>query len=107
MRKAIVTDATTSEITLFVTRPPRRSRPSTFVAPPVVHRGPDLLDEVVLRLEEPEATAAVRQVVHVARHGVAEVVHLVDHRRDERAAMRARSRPARSGRSVPAATPRA
>ena len=67
VRNVIVTIATTSEITLFVIEIAVPVSPSTFDAPPFVDRVPDLLDDVVLRLEEAEPAAALRQVVDVAR----------------------------------------
>ena len=54
VRNAIVIVATTSEITLFVIESAAPVRPSTFDAPPLFDRRPDLLDDVVLRLEEAE-----------------------------------------------------
>jgi hypothetical protein len=48
-----------------------------------VQRLPGLVDKVVLGLEEPEPTAALRQVVQVVRNLPGEVVHLIDERRDE------------------------
>ena len=49
----------------------------------VVQLLPDLLDDVVLRLEEAEPAPALRDVVDIAGHGVDELVHVVDERRDE------------------------
>ena len=46
-------------------------------------RVPDPLRDVVLRLEEAEAPAAMRDVVDVAGERVGEAVHLADERRDE------------------------
>ena len=48
----------------------------------------DALGDLVLALEEAEAAAAGRQVLDVAGHGVDEVVHLRDDRRDDRGAER-------------------
>src|SRR5919109_783426 len=45
-----------------------------------------LVDEVVLRLQEPEPAAAFGEVVQVVGDLVREVVHLVDQRRDEQPA---------------------
>ena len=83
VRNVIVTIATTSEITLFVIEIAAPVRPSTFVAPPRLDRVPDLLDDVVLRLQEAEPALALGQVVDVAGDGLDEVVDLVDERRDE------------------------
>ena len=43
-----------------------------------------LLDDLVLALEEPKASASVRQVVNVVRERLNEAVHLVDELRNER-----------------------
>ena len=48
-----------------------------------MQRLPGLVDEVVLRLEEAEAAAALRQVVEVVRDLPGEVVDLVHERGDE------------------------
>ena len=86
--KTIVIVATTIVITPFATEIATPESPSTFVAPPVADRALDPLLDVVLRLEEPEPAAAVRDVVHVVRELADELVHLVDERRDEREADR-------------------
>ena len=57
--------------------------PKTFEARPPLSASRIRLDEVVLRLQEAEPAAALRQVVEVVRHLLREVVHLVDERRDE------------------------
>ena len=54
----------------------------------LLHLLPHLLDDVVLRLEEAEAAAPVRDVLHVVGERLDEAVHLVDQPREERCAER-------------------
>ena len=93
VRKVIVMIARTSEMTLFVIEIAAPVRPSTFEAPPLLTGVPDLLDDVVLRLQEAEPAPALGQVVDVAGQRLDEVVDLVDERRDEGEADARRSQP--------------
>jgi len=52
--------------------------------PALLDRVLDLLDDLILPLQEAELPLPFREVVHVARDGVREVVHLADERGDER-----------------------
>ena len=73
-----MTVAVTIEITLFVTESAVPERPSTLRGAAFVHLLANLLDDVVLRLQESEPAATVRQVVDVVRCRLDEPVHLVD-----------------------------
>ena len=86
VRNVIVIAPITMLTTPFVmeTRSARQSEHSLRAA--VVDLLPDLLDDVVFRLEEAEPAPALRDVVDVAGHGVDELVHVVDERRDEQRA---------------------
>jgi len=84
VRKVIVMIASTSATTLFVIEIAAPVRPRTPRGASAAHRVSDLFDDVVLRLEEAEpASRPLGEVVHVAGHGLHEVVHLVDERGDE------------------------
>ena len=87
---AIVTAPTTIVITPFATESATPESAEHLRRAARVDRLLDLLVEVVLRLEEAEPPAAVRDVVDVVRELVDEVVHLVDEGRHERDADRRR-----------------
>ena len=89
VRKMIVTVATTIVITLFVTRERRAGEAEHLRGAAVLDLLAHLLDDVVLRLEEAEPPAAVRQVVDVVRQRLHEPVHLVDQLRQEASRRRA------------------
>ena len=72
--------------TPFVIETAAPESPSSRFAPPLSICSLHLLDDVVLRLEEAEPAPSLRDVVDVAGHGVDELVHVVDERRDEQRA---------------------
>ena len=65
VRKAIVIVATTIEITLFVTEIAAPGQAEHLRRAALLDLLPDLLDDVVLRLEEAEPAAPLGQVVDV------------------------------------------
>ena len=105
VRKMIVIVPRTMLTTPFVIETAAPGQPEQPLRAAVVDLLAHLLDDVVLRLEKAEPAPALRHVVDVAGHGVDELVHVVDERRDEQRADCRRRRGARAGAPTDAASP--
>ena len=84
----IVTVATIAVMIPFVIATAVPVSPSSLLGTAVLELVANALGDVVLRLEEPEPPAPMRDVVDVAGQRLREAVHLVDERREEERAER-------------------